>query len=508
MPHKRTGTLELIKGTKNYRGRIRLGDGSRLWVKVPEGYSEARARDWVQAIQEREDKEGLLLTKRQEAKRATTAGPGETVRQWSTRWVAARKAQGLRAADTDQGRLERHILPIIGDEPMATVGRSRIEDVRDDLDAKVRRHELRWKTAIHTWGLMTKMFGDAYASKVRPLRVREDNPMPGIKGPDRGPRTAKQFLYPSELLALVSSEEVPLDWRRAFAITTYLYLRAGEAQALRWEDVDLDHGIVHVHRSVNRRDGSVSSTKTGDERRVPIEPALLPLLEAMWKEAGGEGRVLTGSATDLKLARQLRRCLALAGVKRAALHDEGSRTTKAMTFHDLRATGLTWLAVRGDPPQRIKQRAGHRTLSTTEGYIRTAEAVGGATFGEVFPGLTGAGLWPTDWPTKGAEGFIPRGKMVEAPGIEPGRLDLSRPGFSRLPRSRAHFGHPATRLGSTGATSDRPSPTRFVESWWRHVGCGGGEEGAGNLPLPPGRSGWRSCGRRCEERRPFLHPGR
>jgi hypothetical protein len=40
-----------------------------------------------------------------------------------------------------------------------------------------------------------------------------------------------------------------------------------------------------------------------------------------------------------------------------------------------RATGITWMAVRGDDPLKIKQRAGHTTFQTIEGYIREAEAV-------------------------------------------------------------------------------------------------------------------------------------
>ena len=31
------------------------------------------------------------------------------------------------------------------------------------------------------------------------------------------------------------------------------------------------------------------------------------------------------------------------------------------------------MAIRGDDPLKIKQRAGHATFSTTEGYIREAE---------------------------------------------------------------------------------------------------------------------------------------
>ena len=57
-----------------------------------------------------------------------------------------------------------------------------------------------------------------------------------------------------------------------------------------------------------------------------------------------------------------------------------------MTWHDLRATGLTWLAIRGDDPLKIKQRAGHSAFSTTEGYVRQAEAVR-PDFDDVFPSL-------------------------------------------------------------------------------------------------------------------------
>lgn len=59
---------------------------------------------------------------------------------------------------------------------------------------------------------------------------------------------------------------------------------------------------------------------------------------------------------------------------------------KAAGFHDLRATGLTWMAVRGDEPLRIMQRAGHEDFATTQIYIRTAEAVRDG-FGAPFPPL-------------------------------------------------------------------------------------------------------------------------
>jgi integrase len=88
---------------------------------------------------------------------------------------------------------------------------------------------------------------------------------------------------------------------------------------------------------------------------------------------------------DRDMARGLRLWLKRAGVDRAELHT-ATPTRKALTFHDLRATGLTWLAVRGDEPLKIMQRAGHSDFKTTQGYIREAEAVREG-FGRVFPPL-------------------------------------------------------------------------------------------------------------------------
>jgi integrase len=78
---------------------------------------------------------------------------------------------------------------------------------------------------------------------------------------------------------------------RVLGLATYLYARAGEVNALTWGDVDLERGVVHIHKSVDRKTGDVKTTKTKMTRRVPIEPSLAPLLRAMHDETKGQGRV-------------------------------------------------------------------------------------------------------------------------------------------------------------------------------------------------------------------------
>lgn len=321
----------------------------------------------------------------------TKAAASETVAQWSVRWVEERDGRGLASAHDDRARLGMYVLPIIGPRPVATVSGEQIEAVVTDLDKRVRAGSMSWKTASNVWGNVSKMFDDAAHAKDRTLRVRADNPAKGIRGPDRGTKKVKAFLYPSEAHTLLACEAVPMDFREAAALAIYLGLRAGELRALRWDDVDLAHDTIHVHRGFDREKNVTKATKTKAARRFTFEPTVKPLLARMHAAAEGKGLVLD-MRRFFKSADDLRAHLRTAGVTRADLFvtDE---TRKNLTFHDLRATTLTWMAVRGDDPLKIKARAGHSDLATTEGYIRTAGEITGA-IGDVFAclpdGLTGA----------------------------------------------------------------------------------------------------------------------
>jgi len=413
--------------------RVTKADGKRKLIRFEPGTSAADAVALAPILAER-------------AHNAVDE-ESDTVADYAKRWCAWREARGLGCVAGDRARLLAHVFPLLGSLEIAHVTRDDLKRLVASLDLKAQtgfystgagdRRSFGWKTAVNVWSVARALFRDACGAKRIDLCVRDDNPAAGVAGPDIGAKKAKAYLWPSEFAKLVACERVPLKWRRMFAITTYLYARAGEANALRWEDVDLDRGVVHIHQSVNRETGALKATKTDEARRVPIERALLPLLQAMHDETKGKGNVAPIRSMDRKLSRQLRRCLLLAGVNRAELHATNDPTRKAITFHDLRATGITWCAVRGDDPLKIKQRAGHATFTTTEGYIREAENLRDV-FGDVFPVLPGDLLKP---PTKrgrkvsasvSAFGVARiaahrenKRYLVEAPGIEPGSENFS-----------------------------------------------------------------------------------
>lgn len=365
----------------HWRARVTLADGSRPWVDLPRTLGrddEAKAREKARDLAAYVREHGVIRTSE-----APLPSSAETVRAYVDRWIADRRRRGIKTADDDASRLRKHVFPLIGGEAMAAVSAKQLRALVVSLDEKIASGALAWKTAGNVWGLVGKLFTDAQSSKVEALRVRDDNPASGVAPPDRGVKRSKTFLYPDEFTRLVASPEVPKLWRRIYAIAVFTYAREGELDAIECEDLDLKRGVLHIHRARDR-EGRVRETKGRAARELPIEPHLLPLLRAMVEELGGRGRLLAIPRTSHS-ARGLRHDLKLAGVERAALYAD-DETRKAVTFHDLRATGITWRAARGDSAIEIQLCAGHTDLNTTQHYIRSAASLRAA-FGDVFPPL-------------------------------------------------------------------------------------------------------------------------
>lgn len=355
---------------------------------------------------------------------ASTAAPvGETFSAWAERWHADRETRGHTSVKDDRGRLSKWVEPSLGKVPMRAITRTDLEKLVEVLDARVRAGELGWKTARNVWSVVRKAFVDASCSKTLALRVMKENITVGIVGPDAGEQKSKVYLYPNELLAIAICPRVPIRWRRLFALAAYTYTRAGELEALEWADVDFDAMRIHVHQAIDRSDGEVKCTKSNNPRRVPIEPALLPLLQVLHDEREGAARVVAmPSLCDL--SKRLRKYAAWAGLKRPELL-AGAKTRKALTFHDLRATGVTWRAIRGDEPLKIMAHAGHKDLKTTMGYVREAESVGPHA-GPPFPELPASVIQPGIQPEGAQQWGQLGGKMRQSMGVPSGIRKLGR----------------------------------------------------------------------------------
>lgn len=377
MGRKATGTVRVLIGEDGkpaWHGKWTRANGSRSkWLPLPGNIplddrtaAEAKAASMAPKVKAASEGGGDGL------------GP-ETVEAFSKRWIKHRTEIGIASVKENERRLRLHILPELGPLDVTNVTRDHLEALVEKLDArKTGDGDYDWRYAVHIWGDVRKMFTDA--ARKRGLRVRDDNPAANVEPPRRGVTKAKQYLHPSEGLALLRCDRVPRLWKRLWAVSTYQYLRPEEVEPLEWKDLDLEHGVMHIHRAVDRvRDkGKLQATKTKHARRVPSEPSLLPLLESMHAEAKGKGRVFPVMPAPSALARRLRRFLKLAGVERDIFTTD--KTRRAIDWYGAtRGTGITWCAVRGDEPLKIQHRAGHERFDTTLIYLhpRGGEPLGG-----------------------------------------------------------------------------------------------------------------------------------
>ena len=118
-------------------------------------------------------------------------------------------------------------------------------------------------------------------------------------------------------------------------------------------------------------------------------------------------------------AQRLRQYATWAGLTREDLFAD-DEMRRPLTFHDLRHSGITWRALRGDDPMKIMRAAGHADLRTSQRYVNEAQTFEDrSTFGTMFPAvglerLLGFGL---------SSGF----HRNSFPQVQDNTLELGRP---------------------------------------------------------------------------------
>ena len=298
------------------------------------------------------------------------------------------------------------------------------------------------------------------------VRVLTENPAVGVRGPDRDGRARRPVPASDRRRYPALCEDVGLRWRSNYAVAMYTGMRRGELVTLRAADVKLEEGYITVAKAHSRATGGEKGTTTNKVRKVPIEPALKPLLEALVKHPqGNDGRLLDVHATHSG-AEELRKHAARAGLTRDDVFANDDQR-RPLDFHDLRHTYATWLALAGVDVMVIKQRGGWKDLDTVQRYVEEAEAVGRGNIGTPFPALPASLLAEAArGVSEGLSENLPRnikktaGKLVGRPGLEPGTYGLKVRSSNQL----SYQPETARVVAAIAAHVERRSTRRRVRS--------------------------------------------
>jgi len=143
-------------------------------------------------------------------------------------------------------------------------------------------------------------------------------------------------------------------------IITALYtgMRKGEVISLKWENVDLDNGIITIDQT---------NAKSKKARRIPINSVIRRLLlEQRLKSAGNDYVFLSSKGSPYLRQDSLNRAFTLA-LQKADI--------KGLRFHDLRHTAATRMIESGFSIVAVKEILGHASLDMTMRYAHPNESL-------------------------------------------------------------------------------------------------------------------------------------
>jgi len=175
------------------------------------------------------------------------------------------------------------------------------------------------------------------------------------------PADERKVLSFEELERLLAA--LPEYHRPLVACAAYSGLRLGELRALTWHDVDLDRGIIHVRRAMDR-DTVRMYTKTKSSRSVGL-PEHVRVLLSDWRHQ------CPPSELDLVFPQPSGRAIEPSGFRRWVFKPALGRAGLDPSFriHDLRHTAASWYVRAGASVVDLMRVFGWSQMQTAMRYI-------------------------------------------------------------------------------------------------------------------------------------------
>jgi integrase len=278
------------------------------------------------------------------------------------------KPKKLSTLVSDRGRIERHIIPLLGSRRVRDLTTPDVNRFMRDVASGKTAADVKTGprgraiveggagTASRTVGLLGGILSYAVSEG-----IVSQNPARGVKRPADNKRhirlSADQYRALGKALREAENEGVAWQVATAIRLLALTGCRLGEIQNLRWSDVDLPGQALRL-----------SDSKTGESVRPLGHPAVKVL---MADAPSKEGFVFPSARTDhapYSLPKSFARVVAM------AKNDDGSNLIGDLTPHGLRHAFASVAADLGYSEITIAALLGHSSVSITGRYIHHLDA--------------------------------------------------------------------------------------------------------------------------------------
>lgn len=252
-----------------------------------------------------------------------------TVGQWLDIWMESYAKLQVRASSykTYQGFIENHIKPALGEIPLEKLTSMDLQRLYKHLleSGRMECTESRNKPkglSVKTVRNINQMISSALNCAVE-QRLIPANPTKGCVLPKLERKEMK--ILPPESLGTFFEEARRSGVFELYYIDLATGLRRGELLGLKWSDIDLAKGIIHVRRQVLRQNGEVveAPLKTkNSSRNIAIGADAIKVLRGMeQKDEYVFPSPFGGPMSPDSVLHMLQRVLKRAGLERIRFHD-------------------------------------------------------------------------------------------------------------------------------------------------------------------------------------------
>jgi integrase len=252
--------------------------------------------------------------------------------------------------------VDAHLMPVFGDTQLRLLTKDRVQSF---LTAKA-QCDSSWKTVKH----IRTAFGSILEAAVRD-ELLASNPVRRTRLPRRGPVDEKSPIEMETVKELI--EKLAEPSRSIASLLAMTGLRIGELLALRWQDIDLEKGLLSVNQTVY--EGHFDEPKSRrSKRRIPLGPKCVEILAALKRTEATPSTLVFSARNGSPLSR---RNLLNRQLKPAA---KALKLT-GVNWHWFRHAHATFLDSTGAPIGTTQALLGHSSSEITRGtYIHSVPA--------------------------------------------------------------------------------------------------------------------------------------
>jgi integrase len=342
----------------------RKGEAKEAWVA---DYTDGTGKRHIETFARKKDADAYAAKVAVEVNAGTHVAPDSdlTIAAVAEKWIKGVEAQGRERSTVGQYRqhIKHHIAPRIGGVKLAKLSRGHVERFRDSLlsgDAKL-SPALARKVFVSFKSMLKTVHCSHLAANVRISGSKRDKHRLEIN---------RDIPTPDEIKRLIAAAAPNPRLCTFVKMAALTGLRASELRGLRWSDVDLKAGEVHVRQRADRF-CNLGAPKTDSSRRtVPLGPDLVLALKE-WRLACPKGEhdlVFPTKQGTVANYKNIMRALSPAMVKAGVVTKKGEPKYALHAFRHFFASWCINPRDRGGrelPPKVVQHWLGHTSIMMT-----------------------------------------------------------------------------------------------------------------------------------------------